>query len=59
MEKVPLVSIIIVSHNRKDLLKTCLESLFKQEYKNYEVILIDDCSTDGSREFVEKNYPLI
>lgn len=59
MEKTPLVSIIIVSCDREYLLGRCLESLFKQAYKNYEVILIDDCSTDGSREFIEKNYPSV
>jgi len=59
MEKIPFVSIIVVSYNGKHLLRTCLESVFKQRYKNYEVIFIDDCSTDGSTEFIEKNYPLI
>lgn len=54
----PLVSIIIVNWNGKRFLKGCLESVFAQSYKNFEVILVDNGSTDGSVGFVRENFPL-
>jgi GT2 family glycosyltransferase len=52
----PLVSIIIVNYNGKDLLKDCLESIKKIDYTNYEIILVDNNSSDDSMEFVKENY---
>ena len=47
-------SIIVVSLNTKiDLIKT-LNSIFKQKYKKYEIIVIDGLSTDGSIEYIRK-----
>ena len=57
--KNPKVSIIIVNFNGKRFLKKCLDSIFSQTYSNYEVTLVDNASTDGSAEFVEKNYPRV
>jgi hypothetical protein len=42
----PLVSVCIVHYNRPGLLKQALESLYEQQYTNFEVILVDDGSTD-------------
>ena len=55
----PLVSIIIVNFCGKNLLKECLQSLTTTNYKNYEIIIVDNNSTDDSVEFVEKNYKKI
>ena len=55
----PLVSIIIVNYNGKSYLKACLKSLLKVNYTNFEIILVDNNSIDGSIEFVENNYPQI
>jgi len=55
----PLVSIIIVNLNGKSHLEKCLESLLEINYSNYEIIVVDNHSTDGSIEFLEKNYPQI
>jgi hypothetical protein len=54
--KKAIVSIIIVNYNGKKLLKTLLESLKKSFFKSYEIIIIDNKSSDGSQEFVKKNY---
>jgi glycosyltransferase involved in cell wall biosynthesis len=55
-----MVSIIIPVYNSKQCLRECLESVVLQSYANKEVIVVDDCSTDGSlelcREF-EQKYP--
>ena len=47
-EKEPLISIIVPVYNVEDYIEECLESLVKQTYKNLEIILIDDGSTDNS-----------
>lgn len=48
------VSVIITTKNRKDLLKRAIESVKKQTYKNIELIVINDGSTDGTNEMLEK-----
>jgi len=57
MEKIPLVSVIIVNYNGKFHLEKCLASLMKIDYKNFEIILVDNNSTDNSVEFVKNTYP--
>lgn len=51
------LSIIIVSWNGKRWLKDCLESIWTQTFKDFEVIFVDNDSRDGSADFVERNYP--
>lgn len=53
----PEVSIIIVSRNSLIFLKRCLESIFRQTFKNFEVIIIDNGSCDGTLDFIRQNYP--
>lgn len=48
----PLVSIIIPTYNRSDLLLQTLESVKDQTYKNWECIIVDDGSTDDTSELV-------
>lgn len=55
----PKVSIIISNCQGMEFLPECLESLRKQTYKNYEVIIVDAGSTDGSRQYVVRNFPEI
>ena len=50
------LTIIIVNWNGKHLLKNCLDSISKQTYKKFNVILVDNGSNDGSVEFIEKNF---
>lgn len=58
-EEHPRVSLLILNYNGKAHLKKCLESVFRMEYPNFEVKLVDNGSTDGSVEFVKKNYPQV
>ncbi|MBU3758781.1 MAG: glycosyltransferase [Candidatus Omnitrophica bacterium] len=48
----PCVSVIIPTYNRKGLLQEALESVFAQTFRDYELIVIDDGSTDGTKEAV-------
>lgn len=57
MSYTPLVSIIISNYNGKELLRNCLNSLMMLEYPNYEVIVVDCGSTDGSAIMVKKEFP--
>ena len=49
----PVVSVIIANLNRRDLLGLCLESLWKQTFSDFEVIVVDNGSSDGSLEFLK------
>ena len=45
-----LFSVIVPVYNVKDYLEECLDSLLGQTMDDYEIIVVDDCSTDGSLE---------
>ena len=49
-----LLSVIIPVYNVKNYLDKCLESVVKQTYKNLEIILVDDGSTDGSSKICDQ-----
>ena len=49
----PLVSIVIASYNYGDLIEKRIESFLNQTYENVEIIILDDCSTDDSRDVIE------
>jgi len=53
----PEISVIIPNWNGKKYLKTCFDSLRNQTLKDFEIILVDNGSEDGSLEFTKKNYP--
>lgn len=53
------VSIIIVTLNRKKELVNCINSITKQKYNYFEVIVIDNNSSDGSVEELRKKYPFV
>ena len=59
MNESPLVFVIIVNYNGVIYLKTCLSSLEQQTYQNLRVVLVDNASSDNSREFIQKNFPKV
>jgi len=50
----PDVSIILPTYNRKNYLERAIESVIKQTYKNWELIIVDDGSTDDSIKLIDK-----
>ena len=54
-----LASVIILNYNGKRFLEDCLASLQRQTCANYQVILVDNASTDGSVEFVQENFAFV
>jgi GT2 family glycosyltransferase len=55
----PKVFINILNWNGKEVLKDCLRSIEGVDYANYEVVVVDNGSTDGSQEEIEKNFPYV
>lgn len=53
----PLVSIVLVTWQGRKLLETYLPSLRGLQYPNYEVIIVDNASRDGSVDFLQREYP--
>ena len=54
-KNLPLISIITVSLNSKKFLQQSINSVLNQSYKNYELIIIDGQSTDGTLDIIKKN----
>lgn len=55
----PAVSIVILNWNGKHLLPDCLTSVRRQTYRDFEVILVDNGSSDGSVDWARAEYPEI
>lgn len=49
----PLVSVIVTNYNSGDFLEQCILSIKEQSYRKYEIIVVDDCSSDESTAFLE------
>lgn len=52
----PLVSVIILNYNGKEVIKRCLESALKADYRNFELIFVDNASTDGSVKLAKELF---
>ncbi len=54
-----IVSIIIPTYNRKDELRLCLKKIFLQNYKDLEIVVVDDASVDGTSLMIESDFPKV
>lgn len=50
----PKVSVCIPTYNRKDYLRETIASVFQQTFKDFEIVVVDDGSTDGTAEMVAR-----
>lgn len=56
--KEPLVSVVIPTYNRLSTIIRCIESVIQQSYKNIEIIVVDDASTDNTESVIQKYITL-
>ena len=49
-------SIIIPTFNRKDIIKKCIDSVIDQSFKNFEIIVVDNGSTDKTKKWMSNEY---
>ncbi len=55
----PAVLIIIVTYNKKEYVTNLLKSLNDIDYKNYDVVVVDNASIDGTSEYLKENFPAV
>ncbi|MGB8311031.1 MAG: glycosyltransferase family 2 protein [Halobacteriota archaeon] len=55
----PTVSVIVLNYNGREFLEDCFRSLGNLDYLAYEVIMVDNASTDGSVEYVREHFPWV
>lgn len=55
----PLVYIIIVNWNQKEVTLDCLESISNLNYPNYQIVVVDNNSTDGSTKAIAERFPQV
>lgn len=58
---IPKVSVIVPNYNHAPYLRLRLDSIFNQTFQDFEIIILDDCSTDNSKEVIEeyRNRPQV
>ena len=52
VNNLPAISILVPARNEEGKIRRCLESLLNQDYPNFEVIVVDDRSTDQSAQII-------
>ncbi len=53
----PFVSLLVINYNGKELLERNLPSLIQTDYPNFEILIVDNASSDGSLAFVKNSFP--
>ena len=53
----PVIYVVIPVHNRLDATRECLDSLQCQAHRHFQVVLVDDGSTDGTFDYIKEMYP--
>src|SRR3989454_3500848 len=57
VSNIPLVSVVVPTHDRKNAVTRCVESLLRSNYPRIEVIVVDDASTDGTFQHLSRLFP--
>jgi len=56
MKNYPKVFVVVLNYNGGNFIKKCLASVFKNDYPNFEVVVVDNNSSDGSLEMAKSNF---
>ncbi len=59
MTPIPKLSVLVLNYNGLKWLSTCLSSIAKTDYPNFDVYMVDNGSVDGSIDYVQKNFPRV
>ena len=59
MKSQPLASVVIITRNRKNSVRICVESCWAQDYQPIEILVFDDASQDGTADFLQERYPQV
>lgn len=51
------VTVVLPTYNSRQFLDQCLPPLLEMDYPDYDIVVIDDCSSDGTIEYLQQNYP--
>src|SRR5919108_1061803 len=54
IQSLPVVSVVLPARDEQNNIQKCLDSLLRQDYQNYEIIAVNDCSTDATGEILHK-----
>ncbi|MBO0722300.1 MAG: glycosyltransferase, partial [Blastocatellia bacterium] len=52
MRDYPLVHIIVLTYRMREVVRICIQSLLRLEYPNYRLVIVDNCSADGTEEML-------
>ena len=50
------ISVILTVYNKEDYIEKCLDSLLEQSFQDFEILLINDASTDRSKELIQRYH---
>ena len=56
IKKPPLVSVLIPAYNASKTIERTINSVLNQTYLNYEILVVDDCSTDDTADIIKKLF---
>ena len=59
IENLPKISVVVLGYNHKDITLECLNSIMASDYPIYEIIFVDNGSSDGSADGVHKRFPTV
>jgi N-acetylglucosaminyl-diphospho-decaprenol L-rhamnosyltransferase len=58
-DKMPFVGIALAVHNRSDRTRECIEAVYRSQYKNIFICVVDDGSTDDTWAILEQEFPIV
>ena len=59
LKRIPKVGVVILNHNGKSLAEQCVRSVLQCGYRNTDIILVDNASTDGSLDYLRAMFPVV